>query len=382
MQSNETMTTESEQKLARILSYLESDPGNRDLLATAIDLHLTLGQVDEAHKHVDTAIALYPADHFFQHRYGNVLIAEGKLNEAQQVFHKLHEELADPGIAYNLAYVYFRLGKHAEAELCLAPYVGLPETPSGTVTLFMRTLHHLGEIKKALDVAERNLESHSEDAEFLAVASLLYLDDGQLEEAQKLSIAVQANGTAPIEALVVGGTVALGKGEIEVAKAQFTEALAVNPADGRSWSGMGLASLLNQDLTVASEQLERAANYLPKHIGTLHSLGWCKILSQDLVSAEAVFRKALSLDRNFGESHGGLAVVAALKGDKALADDCIERALRLDPRSLAARYAQIVMSGNAKDPVKFRELAFKILSARQGPFGGNLAEVLTKWANK
>jgi len=366
--------------LEQVLAYLTHDPDNRELLATAIDLHLALGQPDAACQRVGVAMARYPHDPFFRHRFGNVLIAQGKLSEAEAVFTALDQEFSDANIAYNLAYVYFRQGRYGDAKGKLMPYVDVQPLHSRTLPLLLRTLHHLGEIKQAVVIAQRYLEAYASNPDFLGAACLLYLDDGQLDMADKLSRAAQSHVSPPFEALVVCATVALGQGALDKAQAQFSQATECHPVDGRSWAGLGLTSLLKQDISSAEKQLERATTYLPTHIGTLHALGWCKLLKQDIGAAETIFNRALSLNRNFGESHGGLAVVAALKGDATLANACIERALRLDAHGLAARYAQIVLSDKAKNPTQFSQIAFNFLADREGPFGNNLAQILLKWS--
>lgn len=63
----------------------------------------------------------------------------------------------------------------------------------------------------------------------------------------------------------------------------------------------------------------------------------------DVGAAHAAFEKALAIDRNFGETHGGLAIVAALQGREADAHLGIKRALRLDPQALSPRYADMVL---------------------------------------
>lgn len=378
MQANQTNATETPAKLARIEAYLAQDAGNAELLATAIDLNLALGRIVTARKHADAALALYPNDHFFQHRSGSVYIAEGKLSEAEEVLTLLDKELTDPGIAYNLAYVYYLQRRNAEAHKKLLPYVDRPEATPELVMLFLRTLHHMGEVKQALEVVERQMEKYGTRADFLGLASLLYLDDGQMTQAENLSAAALRTGAAPIEALIASGTVSLGLGKIDVAKGCFKQALDINPSEGRGWSGLGLASLLSRDLATATVELQRAVETLPTHIGTWHSLAWCQLMNRDLSGAKASFNKALALDRNLGETHGGLAVIAAFEGDRACAEESINRALKLDAQGLSARYAQMVLSGNIKDPVKFQNMAMQLLAARQGPFGKNLAEIIEK----
>ncbi|MEJ7806065.1 MAG: tetratricopeptide repeat protein, partial [Telluria sp.] len=203
--------------------------------------------------------------------------------------------------------------------------------------------------------------------------------NGQVEESERLSAMGLAHGARPTDALVVAASLALGRTDTEVAIKLFNEVLAKNPTEGRSWSGLGLASMLNRDLPAASQQLEQAVKYMPDHVGTLHTLGWCKILSQDLDGARGVFLKTIDMDRNFGDSHGGLAVVLAMKGERDLAEESIKRALGLDPQSLSARFAQMVLAGKVDDPVKFRALAGRMLSAYKGPFGASLDVMLDEY---
>ncbi|ROZ63178.1 tetratricopeptide repeat protein [Ramlibacter sp. WS9] len=364
--------------LDRVERYLAADPANPHLLASAIDLSLAAGKLDAARKHADAAVALLPDDLFMAHRRGNVLIAQGELAQAAQVFAKLLQQTPDANIAFNLALVYFRQGDYTQALATLEPYIAADDVAPAAVTLFARTLHHLGEVSQAVAFVERHMPRCSGDTDFLAAASLLYLDNDQLDEAQRLSDAALAAGARPLEALVVSGSVALGRDDASKAKAMFGEAIAASPSDGRSWSGLGMASLLEGNSAEAKEQLQRAVTHMPTHIGSWHTLGWCHIMRGELSDAEQTFTQALALDRNFGESHGGLAVVHALQGRKSEAEEGIERALRLDKEGLSARYAQMVLSGVASDPEKFKTLALKILSARPGPAGATLVAALNK----
>jgi Tfp pilus assembly protein PilF len=82
---------------------------------------------------------------------------------------------------------------------------------------------------------------------------------------------------------------------------------------------------------------------MPDHIGTWHVLAWIEILLGNVPAAHSAFRRALALDRNFSETHGGLAVVDALQGREAEARLHIKRALRLDRQSVAVCYAELLL---------------------------------------
>ena len=114
---------------------------------------------------------------------------------------------------------------------------------------------------------------------------------------------------------------------------------------------------------------------MPDHIGTWHGLAWLQILSGDLLAAEASFGKALAIDRNFGDTHGGLAVVAALQGRT---DECrrmIRRALGLNPRSFPARYAESLLLAKAGDREKSADIVRQLLTSAPSD-GGASVEVL------
>jgi Flp pilus assembly protein TadD len=211
---------------------------------------------------------------------------------------------------------------------------------------------------------------------------MVYLDNGNIEESARLSELALAGGARPVEALVVAASLALGRIDADAAIRICNEVLADNPGEGRSWSGLGLASMLKRDLPAAERQLEQAVKFMPGHPGTLHALGWCKILSSDLRGARAIFLKALELDRNFGDSHGGLAVVQALDGERQAAEESIKRALGLDPNSLSAKFARMALDGKVSDPARFRALVPRLLAGYRAPFGQSLDAMLDEYEER
>jgi len=375
------------QQLERHEGYLASDPGNTELLARVVDLSLAVGEGERARRHAQAALARYPDDMFFLARLGSSHLACQVWSEAAEVFEGLLARHADLNLAYNLAYAYVWLGRHADACAAMTPYLEAAELSPAMVTLLVRALHHLGEGERAIALAEAHMADCAGDAAFNAAASLVCFDAGLLERAEQLSAAALALGEAqphpraPLEALVTAGSLALARVDSDAAAAQFQQALALNPAEGRSWSGLGTASLLKRDLAGAQQQLEQAVRHMPSHIGSWHLLGWSRLLAGQLDSARAAFQTALDLDHNFGESHGGLAAVQALQGQRELAEASIERALGLDGESLSARYAQMVLAGETADPQRFSRLAMRLLSSRQGAFGQNLAEIAKQYAS-
>jgi tetratricopeptide (TPR) repeat protein len=359
MQADHTTQQDLVSQLQRTEGYLAIDPDNTDLLAAAIDLSLATADIARAQRHAAAACARYPGDPYFDYRRGHVLVALQQWSEAAALFATLLADHRDVNLAYSLANCQLQLGRFQVAATTLAPYSHDSALPPEAATLLVRALHFLGQFDEADGLIAAHRPRLAADAGFLAAASLLYLDAGKLALAQELSEQAIASGPRPIEALVVHATLALAHTDAGAAIDGFNEV---------------------HDLGGAKVQLEQAVKFMPGHIGSWHALGWCRLLQHDLDGAHGAFAQALALDRNFGESHGALAVVAALRGDRVASEAGIERGLRLDPTGLSARYAEMVLSGQASDPERFKVIARRVLGMRQTLFGDNLATAVERHA--
>ena len=119
---------------------------------------------------------------------------------------------------------------------------------------------------------------------------------------------------------------------------------------------------------------------MPTHVGSWHVLAWAQLLSGELDAAEENFNRALDLDRNFAETHGGLASVAAIRGEKTKAEHLIDVALRLDQDCLSAKFAQSVLVGNAGDSAKARQNILDTAATLSAKDGSALSRLLSRAA--
>jgi len=350
------MTTADLQRTER---YLAHDPQNPLLLAEAVDTALSLGLVDKARRHVDAAMRMASNDAFMRNRHGNVLLAEGRLEEAEAVFAELIQHERNANIAHNLASVYLRTARPAQAREVLAPYMTAPDAPAAAVTTYLRALHHLGDTAQALEAANAHLPRCGGDPQFLAVASLIALDEGRLQEASQWSSAALAGSARPMEALVAAGSHALAREDVQKARAFFKEVLAKHPTEGRSLAGLGTASLLLGDARTASEHFASALAAMPGNSEILQSLGWSLVMQGQTRAAEDAFRSAAAVDPETSEPLGGLAAVCAVEGRRAEAEGYISQAHRLDPQDAGAKLARAILSGEATDRGKLQALVIR-----------------------
>jgi predicted Zn-dependent protease len=100
---------------------------------------------------------------------------------------------------------------------------------------------------------------------------------------------------------------------------------------------------------------------MPSHLGTWHALSWAQLVSDDVAGARKSMESAMEIDHNFGETHGGLAVIDIIENNKESAKERIKRALRLDKNSFAARFAQSLLLQES-DPEKAQAIIKNIMS--------------------
>jgi tetratricopeptide (TPR) repeat protein len=381
-------------RLDQFDTYLQEDPDNIALLADAFDAALQCAQWSRAFVYLRHGQALVPADVGWRLREGDFWLAQSNFQQAKAVLTSLASESNLPSgvsdvVLHNLAYIDFKSGDFAACVERMASRLDVTPSDANSVpgfdpalpVLWLRALHRVGELKRAIDWTKRAAATGGLPPQAAGVASLIALDAGELTLARQWAeLAIeQANANdRPIEALVTQSSLALAARDPVRAQTLAATALRFNPHDGRAWSAHAFADLLAGQLQQARVNFAKALTAMPGHIGTWHGQGWTHLLLRDLESAQASFTQALSLDRNFAESHGGLAVVLAVRGLTQPAHEHAELAMRLDKSNLSGRYAQAILSGEVQDADEFQRLIERLLGGRPAPLGGTMLDALRK----
>ena len=107
-------------------------------------------------------------------------------------------------------------------------------------------------------------------------------------------------------------------------------------------------------------------------------LGWLQLLSEQLDASSGSFSQAIELDRSFAEGHGGMAALAALRGDNQKAQQLIEVAERLDPECLGSRFARSVLLGAQGDAQAAQQLILSALTGLSGAGDGPLQRLIAQ----
>lgn len=369
-------------RLARMEQYLQQDPNNLHLLDEAFNAAFEAGEWERARFHLAHAQELGADARLCAFRATRIDMATRRWAEARSGLLALAGATdlaaeAHAAITHDLAYVAFRQGDFADAKAVLAPLLATGDkvAPPAAQLLWVRVLHHSADLAGAVEWAREQQARGALLSEVAGVASLAALDLGYLELAGSWANAALQHGPQ-LEALVTHATIALARRNAAVARGALAQALELHPEDGRAWSALGFADLLEHKLQEASHDFHQALRFMPAHVGTWNGLGWTGIVRREFTAAAQAFERAIELDRNFAESHGGAAVAYAFLGQRDSAEKAIARASGLDGASLAAKYAQAVLSGEARDAEGIQRLAARLLGAKPGPTGGTLADWL------
>ena len=370
-----------EQRLERLQAYLLQDPDNQVLRVDIFDTAMAAGAFDVAERQIAQAQERQFDSAAWQFRQASLRIAQQRFAEARQLLRGLEQTMgAHPSITHNLAHIEFQQQRYAACCELLRPLMaaGAAAAESAMQVLWLRTLHQLGLLEEAWAWVQEQQTVGTLSESAAGIASLIAVDHNDLNAALALSDRALAREPLQMEALVARSSVALAQRDIARARELLARALERNPGDGRAWSASGFAEMLGMNLERARQHFQQALLWMPKHIGTWHGKGWACLMLKDMAGAKQAFDAALALDRNFAESHGGLAVVLALTGDTTRAAEHIELAMRLDKSNLSARYAQAVLSGEAADAQGIQRLAQRLLGQREAPMGGAMADWLPK----
>jgi tetratricopeptide (TPR) repeat protein len=348
-----TDTTGQNPRLARLLQLLSQDPRNARLRKDCVDMALAAKDFDSLLQAADTVLAIAPEDASARFDRATALIGKREYRAALDTLTPLQALEAESfGIRFNIALCHYCLSEFDAAlpllEECYAR--GLRDV--GLLRLLVTSYHHVGRMEDAVRVATENPDPATHDAALAGAYALVYLDADDAARATRWANVALRLDPKSIDGRVTQGTLLIARVELPGATTMLQSVIDDAPQTARAWIGLGSLALLERNFDKARALLSRGVELMPNHVGSWHILGWTQLLQQDLPAAEASFERALELDRNFAETHGALAAIAALRGERGKAQQLIEIANRLDSDSLAARFAESVLTRQSADPAK------------------------------
>ena len=373
------------ERLRRLLSYLEQDNRNPTLLADIAALQFAGDHREQARQFARDALAIDDKQIQAHAVLGLLAMRDGDYAAAADALGKAIALGDDaPAVFYHHAQALVQLGRFADAEKSAAAAAQFFSVYPHAPALYVRVLHYLGKIEEAIAYAEQLNSAGVAAPRLHGMLATLYMDAEDSEKARQSARKALTENPDDSDARTVLGLLALGDLDSRQAQAEFERVLRAQATHGRAMLGSGLGHMLNGDLAAATHMLEQAtqSTNMREHLGTWQTLAWCHILQKNSEEAERVLRHALELDRNFAETHGGLAVVALMRGNLDSAVQSARRAAGLDPNNFSGNFAQSLIQQVSGNPVQARAIVEQLLTQPILPGGKTVqmavAEMLAK----
>lgn len=359
----------SQERLLRLLEYLKSDPDNNKLLADAMSLAAECGDLKtgllliERLEAMDvrtpelcgmaTYFLLNAMEYEKASNFGDYAISKG---------------VCDDVVLFNTAYAKFYDGAYQAACELLNLLTQKENCPISALLLHVRALDHLELNEDAEPLAQRAADLEPENSEAIGLLALQKYENGDNAAALKAAIEALTLNPSQLEALIACASSHYESGNNDAARKTWMHAIELYPECGRAWSGLGQIDFSELRFDEALDSLRRAVRYMPDHIGTWHVMAWIYILRDNISLAREALRSSHALDRNFGETYGAIAVCDAKEGKFDEARKNIRLALRLNPDSKSAGYAQVLILQSEGEALKADALISEILE-RNSPGG-------------
>lgn len=233
---------------------------------------------------------------------------------------------------------------------------------ASNLKLQARILYLLSQRSEAL-ARLQPVVNESVDAEALGLFALILVDESEEQAAIPYAEAALAKDPGQVDALIALATITIQQQQFHLTPQFIDTALAVMPGQGRIWSLHGQFLLQKGQLNQAEVALATAIQLMPNHVGTQLLFGWSLWLQDKFPQSLDAFLQAIEMDRNFAESHAGLAVAQLKTGDVSDAKQSVTRAIKLNPDSIAAKYAQALLLEHAGQQVDATQKISEIMQA-------------------
>jgi tetratricopeptide (TPR) repeat protein len=238
--------------------------------------------------------------HISQHRF-----AEGEAISARggRGWKRRHPP---SGTTWGITLYFQRRWSEAIAALQKARDLGLRSPDNLRYLTF--AWHHAGDTRQAMDSCNAWLAAAPQAAAH-GYHALLLMDEGDMNEAVKAAEESLAQDPEDDNAHIVLGMWSGRDGRTSTPPPDASSAWCGGTRTNcRGWLGIALVQLYRGQYARLHCQLQaRAGPSCPGTSASIVAMGWRSSTNTTSAAAEATFRQAIAIERNFGEAHGGLA---------------------------------------------------------------------------
>ena len=284
------------------------------------ELHLQLGQVDEAREQFRAILNGHPT-----HARAHLGLArlDFLANELPQSREHLRSALTDPYSRKSAlvlsAEIHNREGDVRAARAELASSVTLPDDPNWPDKYVAETSpFRVGEVAQ------------------LRLAGQL-LDQGRVPDAIRLLRVLVQDYPRSAASWTLLGWALLIEVQLEDAERVLRTATELDPESARAWMTLGVVRIRRGDRPAGMANLRTAIARRPNYLDAHFNLGVCLKEDGNLDAAIDAFQNAIRCQPLSAQSHAQLGEVCWKNGNGLLAREHLEQAVELNPKDSASR---------------------------------------------
>lgn len=367
----------------RLKSFLQQDQDNLTLFQDCFDAAIQLAEFTQAEELLANLSDELKSEPVVKYSQSKLALSTGDYQTAKAVCDELKAAgVSNLAVQFNASYADFGLGNHQAVVDSIDQLGDAKQDYPPFLLLEARALHHLGRIDEAVFLTEHYFQENPNSAEAGGLLSMLLLDSEKYQEAENLAAKLYADSVVNQETLITLSSVELNHQNSEKVQQILKANAAMTQRSGRLMLNLGQAQLLDMQVEDAENSLTKAADLMPQHIGTWHALAWSKMMLGKVDEAGECFQAAYDIDRNFAESHGGLAVVAINQGRLEEAKKLTKTSLRLDPNCSSGRYAEALLLEKDGQAEVAKDKINNIINQAKTIDGQPVLDVVAKVAGK
>lgn len=335
--------------LVVLLGLLRASAGSQQaadsasILQRAIAQHQA-GDLDGAIRSYREYLAADPDSVQARSNLGAALARAGRYEEAIAEYNRaLSKNAENPALLLNLGLAYYKTGHPAEAAARFELAGSLAPQFKDQVTLLLASCYNsLGKYKQAIALLAPLEKEKTGDSAYEYLYGTALVEDGQNARGEAIIDGILSRGDSAEarllratlklrandhDAAVVevekaialnpklpGAHARLGEilfavGEIDRARAAFTQELAVDPDDFLSNLDMGVLAKQDQDYLEARRYFERALRARPNDAGVRYQIANVDLATGNLEPARKALEGLIAESPEFAEAHATLAAV-------------------------------------------------------------------------
>ncbi|MCM8829959.1 MAG: tetratricopeptide repeat protein [Candidatus Omnitrophica bacterium] len=254
---------------------LALDKENHSARMILCDLYAGMNRLQDAARHYQYLIEVFPENYLFHYNYGNILERLGKNREAEEEYTK-SVELAHffwKGY-FSLGLLYDKLGMKKKSIEFFEKAVSLNPSEIISYSLLASAYYSEGNKEKAKHYIEEAIRNGINSAQFYQFLGIIYMDESAYDKAEAVfrkSIEIEdISGTRFYLGVLYDKT-----GEREKMEAEMKKAIELDHNNAAALNYLGYTYLIqDRNIQEAYKLIKKACEIEPDNGAFLDSLGW------------------------------------------------------------------------------------------------------------